>query len=725
VTDRHGLQTQCYQRITIIDYDPFDESDIIWPLDYETDQWGAEFHPDSLPFLYGRPQIDDDKCSLVGVEWEDHIFSFVQDPRVCFKILRKWKIIDWCNFRMIDNQYVYEFWEHEQIIKVNNSIGPVINGDCEDLMICTYDPDCEDGRVELRLSATDDCTPANELVWEYKIDLNRDGSIEDFGDGIGSSADATDDYPIGKHFVIWSFEDLCGNKTVCRQAFEVVNCKAPTAYCKNGLIVELMPIDTNGDGTVDIGRIDIWASDLDENSGHSCGNDVTLSFSTDTTDRFRTYNCDSRGMRSVRIYVTDRTTGLTDYCETFVEIQDNGGACPMNSGMISGALNTELSESINDVSVSVTGSVNYNGNFNGAFNFNNIPLNGNYLVTPSKNDDHLGGITTKDIVMIQRHLLGLENLNTPYKIIAADANGDNDLSIGDVVDIRRLLLGYYSELPDMTSWRFVDADFTFSDPKYPFDDQFNEDYAIFDMPGNTFSVNFIGMKVGDVDNSVDPQGVSGLKTREEVTEVWRTEYRDGVILFYANSDIIMSGAQFTLNFDSRAAQLLEVNGVGMELEDYHVGLNDIDEGIIRIAYDGEGTAIEKGDELFHLTFDKNVNEGFVSMVNYPLTSEIYTADLQTRSLRLTETVAEYTVLQNEPNPFDQGTIIGVEVNTPMNVEFKVFDVNGRTFVNRNVELNVGMNFLKVDRSELANPGVYYYQVSGEAGIVSKKMVLVK
>jgi hypothetical protein len=56
----------------------------------------------------------------------------------------------------------------------------------------------------------------------------------------------------------------------------------------------------------------------------------------------------------------------------------------------------------------------------GAYQFSNaIPLAGNYTVTPEKDDNPLNGVTTLDLALISKHILGIENLNSPYKIIAA------------------------------------------------------------------------------------------------------------------------------------------------------------------------------------------------------------------------------------------------------------------------------------------------------------------
>lgn len=50
---------------------------------------------------------------------------------------------------------------------------------------------------------------------------------------------------------------------------------------------------------------------------------------------------------------------------------------------------------------------------------------------------------------------GIKPLNSPYKMIAADANHSNSITTFDVVEIRKLILGIYSKFPNNTSWRFA------------------------------------------------------------------------------------------------------------------------------------------------------------------------------------------------------------------------------------------------------------------------------
>jgi hypothetical protein len=52
-----------------------------------------------------------------------------------------------------------------------------------------------------------------------------------------------------------------------------------------------------------------------------------------------------------------------------------------------------------------------------------------------------------DLVKIQNTLLGIEPFTSPYDLIAADANNSQTVSAIDLVELRKLILGLYTELP--------------------------------------------------------------------------------------------------------------------------------------------------------------------------------------------------------------------------------------------------------------------------------------
>ncbi len=126
---------------------------------------------------------------------------------------------------------------------------------------------------------------------------------------------------------------------------------------------------------------------------------------------------------------------------------------------------------------------------------------GVYRVTPEKVDNPLNGVTTYDLVLISKHILGLDTLDSPYKMVAADANATRSITTQDIVETRKLILGIYTEFPAVNSWRFVDKDYTFPTPN-PFSAAFPENIILSTFPDD--AVDFVGIKMGDLNNSAVP-----------------------------------------------------------------------------------------------------------------------------------------------------------------------------------------------------------------------------
>src|SRR5690606_32248274 len=135
----------------------------------------------------------------------------------------------------------------------------------------------------------------------------------------------------------------------------------------------------------------------------------------------------------------------------------------------------------------------------------------NYEVLPSKNDDPLAGVSTRDLITIQRHLLGIESLTIPYQLIAADVNNSGGISAKDLLDLRKLILGLSTEFPNNESWRFVNSDYTFPDPQNPWN--FEEERAYVDLSSDEMHADFIGVKIGDVNGSVINELTGGIESR--------------------------------------------------------------------------------------------------------------------------------------------------------------------------------------------------------------------
>ena len=509
-----------------------------WPCDVELTECGPDFSPDGLEAagFDGKPEIyNEDNCSLVAVSYDDERFDIV--PDACFKILRTWTIIDWCQYDpLIDPDFGR--WEYLQVIKVNDQQEPTIEP-CVDVTFCDDNAEYVDtlgtcvGEAILVQDISDACTDSADLIVEYKIDAFNDGSYDftsseyfqvtddnPFAYDESNARDASGKYPLGTHRITWIVEDMCGNLMTCEYLFTIEDCKQPTPYCLTGIVTVVMP---------SVGEIEVWAVDLDAGSFDNCPGDLTFSFDslglepgmTITCEDFRNAGAGSQLNIPVNVWVTD-AAGNRDYCETMLVIQDPNGVCDTSTlkGSLAGDIATEDAEGVKNVNVELMTNlagfpVYFLTQIDGKYAFSNLPMHKDYTLRPERNDDPMNGVSTLDIVKIQKHLLGIEYLNSSYKLIAADVNNSQGITARDLIELRKMILGYYTAFeqiePNQRSWRFVQGDYVFPDPEEPFG--FPEMILSSDLDGDVNGEDFMAVKVGDVNGSADPNGLVGIKIR--------------------------------------------------------------------------------------------------------------------------------------------------------------------------------------------------------------------
>lgn len=497
VMDVAGQNATCAQTIHIENLTPYfinennitDPTDgVEWPGNYISDTCGDGLLPDELPIGFDYPKIiSDGYCQMVALSYSDIWLS--QPNNACIEILRNWTIIDWCQF----NQTTFEgSWQYGQVIRIQNSDPPIITSSCELKEFCSDGSDCQTGTVSMQIDATDDCNEVSELKFAFTIDFFDDGTTNISGSGKAFSADI----PIGIHRVYWEVEDGCHNMAQCNYLFVVSDCKKPTPVCED-LVIEIMDTPTP--------MVSISPIDLDAGSNDNCteANALQFSFSTDITDVLKTFGCDDLGINQVELWVTDEE-GNQDFCVVEVEVQANNNAC-LSPSVVSGNVATDNGDDVSLVNVflnNITLSDSILTSLDGLYQFDNVPLGEDYTITPFKNTSPLNGVTTFDVVLITKHILGVEILDSPYKIIAADANHSGTITTLDIVHIRKLVLNISTSFPNNNSWRFIAKDYQFDNPTMPLEEDFPELVSINNLSDNIIA-DFIAIKVGDVNASVD------------------------------------------------------------------------------------------------------------------------------------------------------------------------------------------------------------------------------
>lgn len=377
---------------------------------------------------------------------------------------------------------------------------------------------------------------------------------------------------------------------------------------------------------------------------------------------------------------------------------------------------------------------------NGAFSFEEIPLNGNYRITPEKDRNYSNGITTFDIVLLSKHVLGLQRLDSPYKMIAADVNHSGSISAYDMVLLRQVVLGMKDDFPNNTSWRFIDADYEFLHPENPFAENYPEAYEIANLVEDMMTLDFTAVKIGDLNNSAVANQLMSTESRNTTTslnfqmeeQVKKTGEMITVDFKSSNFQSIL-GYQFGVDFDGNALgfeQLL----IGDKMSFENFNLSMIQRGIITTSWNEAAAVNLAADEvLFSLVFKakENLLLSEVIQLGSDITpAEAYTEREEIINVRLdfdkiTANNTGVKLYQNKPNPFTQETIIGFDLPTASAAIMTILDMSGKIIKVITGEYDKGYNQVIIDGKVFNEHGMFYYQLATQNGIETKKMILLK
>jgi hypothetical protein len=110
-------------------------------------------------------------------------------------------------------------------------------------------------------------------------------------------------------------------------------------------------------------------------------------------------------------------------------------------------------------------------------------------------------ISIKDLIITQRHILGIETFQHPEQYLAADLNNDAFISLLDLIILRKVILGQLDEFPNQENWIFVDSNLEFDYPSSPWQSRYVYPFTS-PLGGQNANyqpyLEFTAIKVGDV-----------------------------------------------------------------------------------------------------------------------------------------------------------------------------------------------------------------------------------
>jgi uncharacterized repeat protein (TIGR01451 family) len=413
---------------------------------------------------------------------------------------------------------------------------------------------------------------------------------------------------------------------------------------------------------------------------------------------------------------------------------------PSNIATIEGSIYTESFEEVNSVQIGLTGidAFYQTTEENGEYAFSDIPMGHDYMVYPYKNDNHKNGLTTLDLVLIQRHILGLGDLESPYKMIAADINNSQSISSVDLVILRKIILGIYDDFPNNRSWRFIDAQYNFLDATDPWLGSVPEDYEITHLDSD-MKIDFIGVKTGDVNGSA----IANIQSKSSETRSdnkWLLSICDkfvkkdeNVVLEVKAENISkVYGWQYTL--ESKDLSFIAIESASANLSNQNIRRENSN---LHMSYGhAVGLELEPNDIIYTMIFKATRSGKLSDMLNISnrgLTAESYHKDLEINNveIRWNESVEEsdltqgFSVAQNEPNPWNERTSVDYYIPTAGDVKIVIKDVRGRVLFKSASYKESGNHTQDIEDSFLDGNGVLVYEVHYSGKLISNRMIHIR
>jgi photosystem II stability/assembly factor-like uncharacterized protein/flagellar hook assembly protein FlgD len=383
-----------------------------------------------------------------------------------------------------------------------------------------------------------------------------------------------------------------------------------------------------------------------------------------------------------------------------------------------------------------------------------VPFNDSlfsYEIMPKRTIDPRDGISTYDIVLVSRYLLGVDAnaLSSPMKLIAADVNGDGSVDGTDLLLLRRLILHIDDRFREVPHWVFVPKTYTIpaTPPRLSEIPQsyFFNPYALRNL--NPFS--FWAIKMGDINNSYEPNDDFRAPTNDNVTT--RSE---GVVLTTENVfleegmvyDLTLKTTKST-QFAGFQGTFNVKNGSGTDLSSgTHEGveflnaeskwLKNFGENNLNVTKNGQiafswnAANNQKFDaKTGLLTLRIKANKSGQLSEFLQLNSALTTATVfdeqgneQRLSLQFEKTNPTITV-DAQPNPFTDVVNVKISQNTEGVVQYSIFDNLGNLVFQNKQNAPRGVSNLRLNGAAInaVKSGIYFLKIETNEGSKTIKL----
>ncbi len=722
-TDMQGLSTSCSQIITVLTNSHFNGTDVNqlrWPTD--TIIYACRIIIDSINV--GEPYIFENECDQIQVRKSDDLFTFSQGG-ACGKILRKWEVLNWCIYnpalRPNPNIPSNGYYSHIQVIKILDTIPPVIFG-MADTTLYSYSSDCSGSFFQLPNFNSEDCGLNSAIRLSFSWDFKSDGIIDTSVIGNNPSMYLS----IGRHILYLQAIDSCHNLTINEIHILVKDGKSPTPNLLFGISSTIIQMQAGP-------MIMVNANLFNNKSEDNCtSNDkLRFSYSENVNDTIRTFTCADRGLNLFPIYVWDECNNFA-WAQTYLTITDLDSLCPGNivgKHTISGLVSSHYGYKASEVKVEV----NLGGfaltsmtNDLGRYSFSQIDIDSKGELNMSSEEHVLEGISTSDIIKIQKHILGIENIKSPYDLIAGDVDRNGYISASDIILLRKLILGNIQQYPHKQSIVGIDKNYKFINYSQPWNEFRNNNIYKFSELKRDESLDWVAIKLGDVNGTF---GQNNLYQNQEKFGISYYQHEDKYYIIATDNGFV-NGFQIGMLFNKDCPFTIDwSNSVLKDFIQDDFVYQTKNELYLSCNFENM-IPIHKGDLLFSLNINglKLFCEDLPSLSTI-FSSEVYFEDGSEASIVLTASDSDlsqnfknFTILQWGPNPVDEVLSLLMLFNKPTDISLSIFDQFGKKVYSSEKSYSGHIQNLKIPIANIQFAGIYYLKVQSGHQVETIKLV---
>ncbi|TNE66637.1 MAG: hypothetical protein EP344_02330 [Bacteroidetes bacterium] len=540
--------------------------------------------------------------------------------------------------------------------------------------------------------------------------------------------------PQGRHHVIWRLEKPALAPVSCELTFHVEDCMAPQLECASVADISLPSKDTlwiTAADLVDVAMDNSTPANLLEFSLRPLG--AGMGFPENAQGQpiaALPFTCADIGQHFIEVWVRD-LAGNASMCSSNMFLFDPDDVCKqvdpyvcattvsVNHDTIQGVhyhLETMVEPGLPPIHLAVTPLPN------GCVE---LPDFSPYLieeaaVTPHKNNRWLDGVSTFDLVLINRHILGIQLLDEPWKYWAADANNSKTITTFDIVELRKLILGTYDSLPQCPAWRFFIADCAL-DSLQPLQSicpatlVFNPN-----VPPEQFL--FYGVKTGDVNGNAVGDSIKGgtlvrAPVRLQVEDLVLEAGQTFELPVFPDAPVDWAACQLALNWDAEKIELTDVDPGGLPGLDASMWTTP-SPGNLRVSWNAATACwLTPRTPLFTLrgraTSTVHLKD-VLRLKTTPLRAEGYALDGAVSPLQLEFRTMPFSagidIFPPQPNPTSGGTVFPVDLPVAGDVSLEIRDGSGRLIFQKQMDCAAGPGAIEVPDAAFLTPGVYVWRV---------------